>query len=270
MREQDERDLRTRLREEAEHHRPDRDAMLERIIRSRAEQRRPALIRLRPLAAAAGVAAVLGISIAGVRLAGRDNDTDHVAAPVTSAAPTASASAPVHASASRGAASRSPAASSPGPDATKEGTTNRPSTPENPPAGHKTAPGSKDGYLSAEATLNTNPNPNWSESDLVLTTTRPITELDVTITIARTGQAGNTGKFTTIPPEMMTCTVTEHADMIVYRFVLKDGHSLAPGPYTFAAQYNHAAKRSIKGDRYTATTSAAKGAAAVAGGFRTQ
>ena len=94
MRERDERDLRVALREEAERHRPDRDAMFERIVRGRAESRRSTLVRLRPLAAAAAVGAVLA-GIVGVRVVGGEGEKTPVAAPVATpgatAAPTPSA-----------------------------------------------------------------------------------------------------------------------------------------------------------------------------------
>ena len=44
---------------------------------------------------------------------------------------------------------------------------------------------------------------------------------------------------------------------LVYRFTLHPGATLAPGSYTFAAQYNHAAgTRSMAGDSYDATATA--------------
>src|SRR4051812_5962988 len=80
--------LRTALRDEADRHRPDREAMLGRIAAGRAA---PApslldrlLVLLRPVAAAAPVPVVLVLAVAGVRLSNRGPEVDDTpAAPAT-------------------------------------------------------------------------------------------------------------------------------------------------------------------------------------------
>ncbi|GAA2597719.1 hypothetical protein GCM10010435_91350 [Winogradskya consettensis] len=255
MRDHDERALRSLLHQQADRHRPDRDAMFDRIIQNRAEPaRRPALIRLRPLAAAFGVVAVLVGGVAGVRLAssdGDDNGTDQVAAPTASVSPSPSGSPSVSAS-----PSGSPSASSRKPQvSTSSGASHRATT--------------KDGYLSSQSVLDPGSNPSWTQNDVVLTTTKTITELDVTITVAKTDKVEYAGRWTSVPENMMTITPTQQADTIVYRFVLLPGGQLAPGSYTFAAQYNHpAAKHALGGDKYEVKAKASKTSAKVAGGFK--
>ncbi|GAA2478708.1 hypothetical protein [Winogradskya humida] len=256
MRDHDERALRSLLHQEAERHRPDRDAMFDRIIQNRAEPaRRPALIRLRPLASAFGVVAVLVGGVAGVRLASSDdNGTDQVAAP------TASVFTP-----------SAPARPSPSPSASPSGS---PSTSSHKPqvstsSGVSHRATTKDGYLSSQSLLDPGSNPNWTQNNVVLTTTRTITELDVTITVAKTDKVEHTGRWTSIPENMMTITVTQQADKDTYRFVLLPGGEIAPGSYTFAAQYNHpAAKHTLTGDKYVVTARASKTEAKVTGGFK--
>jgi len=101
VRQPDERDLRAALREEADRHRPDRAAMLDRIAQGRAAPARDRLFALlRPAAAAAAVAVVLVLAVAGVRLANRGPEVDDrqvaapTAAPVTPAPATTPAREP--------------------------------------------------------------------------------------------------------------------------------------------------------------------------------
>jgi hypothetical protein len=233
MREQDERDLRALLRDEAERHHPDRDAMLERIVRTRSESRSTLRNFLRPLAAA-GAVALVAVGIVGVRIAGDQGEPDSTTPAV---APTRSV----------------PSESkSPSPSRTQSA---RPRI------------GPRDGFLSSQGQVNANPNPSWRENDLFLTNTRAITELDVTITVDRVDAPVHTGRFTTIPENMLTITVSEERDAIVYRFRLKEG-TLAPGRYTFAAQFNHrTGERPSAGDTYEVTARAGSADAEVAGHF---
>lgn len=122
-------------------------------------------------------------------------------------------------------------------------------------------------FLSATATLNRYSIDDWSQSDLTITTTDTITALDVTIRVARTARVADTGHWTTVPVSLITTGVTSTDAELVYRFALNAGATLAPGSYTFAAQYNHATgTRSLAGDSYEATATAT-GPAHVAGGF---
>ncbi|AGZ42055.1 hypothetical protein [Actinoplanes friuliensis] len=239
MRQQDERDLRTVLREEAERHRPDRDAMRDRIARGRAEEtRRPmdrVLSLMRPLAAAAAVAVVLGLGIAGVRLSdqgGIDDSTTPVAAPTTftpaTPAPTKATPAAPRASASSGTTTRTQAAH----------------------------PG-KDGFLSSSGRLDPHSNDGWSQDNVVLTTTRTITELKVSVHVALTAGVVETGRWSTVPANLLSMTSSRKDDTLVFRFTLAKGAKLGPGSYTFAVQFNHAAgKRSPAGDTYSAEAAA--------------
>ncbi|AGL17862.1 hypothetical protein [Actinoplanes sp. N902-109] len=261
MREQDERRLRAVLREQAGRHQPDRDAMLQRIAATRTERRRPALIRLRPLAAAAGVAAVLGISIAGVRLAGNHGGTEHVAAPTRQPGPATVAPTPSPAASRPSAPSRLPshAPSSRPPS-------NKTSSPPPPPAGQGHS-SSADAYLSSHGEINPGSNAYWTQSDVVLSSGQDITALDVTITVKKTAQVVGTDKWSTVARQKMTLTMTTHDDTVVFHFVLNDGETLPAGEYTFSAQFNHAQDRSAKSDTYAARTTAGGTEARVTGGF---
>jgi hypothetical protein len=264
----DERDLRGALQTEAQRHQPDRVLMLDRIERGRARSSvlgglpgwLPPGGLLRPVAAAASVIAILVAGVSGVHLAGRPSrPPSPVAAPASSfASPTPSAppsptSVP-KTSGSRGAAPRSITSTAPAESTTRP--THRPVAVD-------------DGYLGATATLDAASISTWSQSDVTVTTTETITALVVEIRIARTDGVAKTGHWSSLPEDRTTSEVDTSAEALLYRFTLKPGNALAPGTYTFAAQFDHAAAaRSLAGDTYAVTTtSAASAGAAVTGGF---
>ncbi|GIE92995.1 hypothetical protein [Paractinoplanes rishiriensis] len=241
MRPQDDHALRSLLQDEAERHQPDREAMLARINRRRGTPRRgvmswlfqpvgPGARRVMAVARpAAAAAAVAGVLVAGVT---GINLADRAPEPGLQAA---------------------------GPPST---------APASPPPSRSVPPGARDGYLTATAVRNSHSIPSWSQNDLTLATTEQITALDVTLRVARTPGVADTGHWSTIPKEMITTGVTTTAKELVYRFTLNPGATLAPGSYTFAAQYNHeAGNRSVSADTYDATTTATAAPAHTKGRF---
>jgi hypothetical protein len=258
VRQQDEHDLRVMLREEAERHRTDRGAMLDRIARGRAEhavatKRGRVLFLLRPAAAAFAVAVLLVLGVVGVRVADRDPERDGtplaaptVVVPVTAApAPSAPATEPVE----------SPRASVSG------GTTTRSRTP---PSGW---PG-RDGFLSCTAAVDPHSNDGWAQGNVVLENTKAVTALQVTVDVAMTPGLVETGRWSTVPANLLTVVSSRKGDRLVFRFTLAKGAVLAPGSYTFAVQFNHAAgRRSAAGDTYAAVATGAGRDARVSGRF---
>jgi hypothetical protein len=252
VRPQDEHDLRTVLRHEADRHEPDRDAMRRRIDRAReatpdgtmarvaAAFRRP-LPAVRPVAVAAAVTGVLVLAIAGIDLAGRSPaPPTPVAAPVTAA--------------------RSPAPSLAGTAAppTAHPSPHRSTSSLGPPiatSASASASAANDGFLTAVPALDPHSIATWAQSNLTVTTTEKITALDVTIKVARTAGVAKTGHWSSIPADLTVQTVHTSTGSLLYRFTLTDGSTLAAGTYTFAAQYDHAAgPRSTEGDTWTATS----------------
>ena len=109
----------------------------------------------------------------------------------------------------------------------------------------------------------------WAQGNLVLTTADTITALDVLVSVARTDGVTGAGQWTSIPADMLTMTVTEEKDALLYRFTLHEGATLAPGDYTFAAQYLHAAgDRDATADTYGAIASAGGEKVEISGAFR--
>jgi hypothetical protein len=275
MRQHDERDLRTALREEADRHRPDRAVMLDRIGRARAEPaaRRPVerfLALLRPAAAALAVAVVLVLAVAGVRLSNRGPEVDDTPAapptvvPTTPAAPTGTTAAPKPST--KGTTTTTDPTSKP---ATK-GTPGK-TTPPRSTTPAATAQTDADGYLTSAAWLDPGSNDSWSQDTLELKSTRTITALDITIKVARTPGVVETGRWSTVAPELLTITTSSSNAELTFHFTLHQGATLPAGSYTFAVQFNHAAgERSAADDNYTARVTGDDKDAKVSGAFTAQ
>ncbi|MFB7511908.1 MULTISPECIES: hypothetical protein [unclassified Streptomyces] len=235
----DEARLRRELREAGQAHLPDHARMLARVERglaapspsraTRARAPRPGGLARRWPAAVAVAAAVAGVVGLG-GLAVTTLDGSRPAAPVAAA----------------------PAPTTPGPTA--------------PGAHQPSAPGP-----SAQAVGTVDPGSNrwWAQSDLALTTTSEVSGLTVEIRVARTPGVVSTGHWHTRPAEDLTVTVVEEPGTLVYRWVLKPGRTVPPGPHTFAAQFNHAeGVRDGAADAYTVTlTGPDGGRSTLTGGF---
>ncbi|MFF4270338.1 hypothetical protein [Streptomyces sp. NPDC001536] len=250
-----------RLREAAEAHRPDRARMLARVQRGMAG---PAVRhRARPFARSGTRVALAGLAATGIMATGGLA----VAAIVANSSPSPTVTTP---------AAPSPTVSSPQP------TSARPTPVAPPPA---TTPGSvrptpsasspspaagksQSGPLWSAGSLDPQSTVYWTQSNLALKTTQPLTSLTVEIRIVQTGEAKNTGTWQTLPSADFTVTVQEAGGTLVYRWVLKPGLTVPAGSHEFAAQFNNGTgARSAAGDGYRVDAQASGGSASVRGGF---
>ncbi|QES09631.1 hypothetical protein DEJ44_31035 [Streptomyces venezuelae] len=112
----------------------------------------------------------------------------------------------------------------------------------------------------ATATIDPGSNRWWAQNDLALTTDAPVTALTVELRIARTPGVVSTGHWRTRPAEDFTVTARDEGRFLVYRWTLKPGRTVPPGPHVFAGQYNHAeGVRDASGDTYTVVLTGADG-----------
>jgi hypothetical protein len=270
VRQHDERDLRTALREEADRHRPDRQAMLDRIAQGRAAYARRPIDRLfalvRPAAAALAVAVVLVLAVAGVRLSNREPEVDDTPVAAPSAVP-ATTPAPATTNAPRP-SSPATTATAPKPPRTTTGTSSSPAVTT--PAG--SAPQTdRDGYVSSTGKVDPNTSDGWSQDSVVLKSTRKITALDVTVEVALAPGVAETGRWSTVSTDLLTISSSRTNKMLVFRFTLRQGATLAPGEYTFAAQFSHTVgKHSPAADSYEARITGEGKDAKVSGSFTPQ
>ncbi|MBQ1087577.1 hypothetical protein [Streptomyces sp. B93] len=267
-------ELRARLHEAAEEHRPDRARMLARIERGMAEEDQGAGHRavlppvfgwLRVAGASAAVAAVLGIGGYAVASAVREEPPPQgtvAASPTPTPSPDAT--------------SRPPA--DPSPEATPENSGSAEgredgapasTAPESPPAssaagdtGSAQNPGQvEDGPLWSDGSVDPHSNEFWAQSNVTLRSTERLTALTVELRIAQTGGVTSTGAWRSLPESDFDLTVAERDGFLVYTWVLKDGRTVPAGEFVFAGQYDHdRGGRDAGDDDYSATADTDGGA----------
>ena len=255
----DEERIRSSLRDAAEAYQPDRQAISTRVAQGRAADRDPRTLRrtmlgMRPAGAALAVVGVLVASGVAVR-AGADDDANNAdpgpAAVVPAPVATGSSERPGPAGT---VGTREPPAGTTGatPPAGTTGTTGStgaPGTPgSQPPASSPPADGAT--WLDVGSGTGQNSVATWSQKDVKLRNTSPLTKLDVTITVPMAPGVADAGKFTDVPNADFVVTVTPSEAHITYSFVLRDGKTLSPGNYVFAAQFTHKSGRVAGKDAY--------------------
>jgi hypothetical protein len=270
--------IRAALRAEAAAHRPDRDAMLDRIttaaIRDTGHGRRRAVLpgarrgpRVRMAAVIAAAAVVFGGGGVGTwALAGAD-DRDE-AAPAPSTAPATTAASPV---------ATDPVSVEPSTPATTRPPTSRPtpgrttSAPAPSPSLTKGQPGFtrvSQGPLWSDGSIDPDSGDTQGSSIVTLKTTEELTALEVVIRVARTDGLISRGGTKQAPGGSVSTAVIEEPGAFLYRFTLSPADTLAPGTYTFTAKYTHpSGGRNAGGDTYQAIASTAAADLDVYGNF---
>jgi hypothetical protein len=267
--------LRAALRAEAASHRPDRDAMLDRITTAamRDTGRRGAGVigsrgpRFRMAAVVAAVVTVFGGGGVGTwALAGAD-DRDE-AAPAPTVAPVTTAPSPVNTD-PVSLTPTTPATTAPSPSRTTPSV--RPTTGKPSPTLTKGQPGNTrvaQGPLWSDGSIDPDSGDTQGASVVTLKTTEELTSLDVVIRVASTDGLTARGGTKQTPGASVTTTVVEERGAFLYRFTLSSADTLAPGTYTFTAKYTYpAGGRNAGGDTYEATAAAGSAPLNVYGNF---
>ncbi|QHA08010.1 hypothetical protein GQF42_36320 [Streptomyces broussonetiae] len=250
-----------RLREAAEAHRPDRARMLARVQRGTVG---PAVRhRARPFARSGTRVALAGLAATGILATGGLA----VAAIVAHSSPSATVTTP--ATPSPTVSSPHPTPGRPTPVAPDPATTSgsaRPTPSATSPS--PTAGESQNGPLWSAGSVDPHSTVYWTQSNLVLKTTRPLTSFTVEMRIVQTGGVKITGTWQTLPSADFTVTAQEAGRALVYRWVLKPGLTVPAGSHEFAAQFNNGTGvRSALGDGYRVDAQGSGGSASVRGGF---
>jgi hypothetical protein len=251
-----------RLREAAEAHRPDRARMLARVQRGMAG---PAVRhRARPFARSGTRVALAGLAATGILATGGFA----VAAIVAHSSQSATVTVPATPPSAVG--SPQPTSARPTPVAPAPVTTPGSSRPTPAATSPSQAAGeSRNGPLWSAGSVDPKSTVYWTQSNLALKTTQPLTSLTVEIRIVQTGGAKNTGTWQTLPSGDFTVTVQEAGGALVYRWVLKPGLAVPAGTHEFAVQFNNggSGERSATGDGYRVDAQGSGGSASVRGGF---
>ncbi|MER5444106.1 hypothetical protein ABT052_18970 [Streptomyces sp. NPDC002766] len=273
MRQQDVHDeLRARLHEAAEAHKPDRARMLARIERGMSPEadraghratRPPVWGWVRVVGATTAVAGMLAVGGYAVASAVKDDTPPQQQTVAVSPTPTPSPDA----------TSRAPVPPvEPAPSRTPG--THRPSgtpSPTKPSASVTVLPsagGGSDGPLWSDGAVDPHSNDFWAQSNITLRTSTQLTALTVQLKIAQTGGVSNTGAWRSLPEQDFDLTVGERNGYLVYTWTLKAGRTVPKGEWVFAGQYNHErGGRDAKDDGYTARATADGEQRAVGGDF---
>ncbi|MET8026033.1 hypothetical protein [Streptomyces avermitilis] len=267
-------ELRAGLREAAEAHEPDRARILARVERGMAgagEPRRaarpPLLGWARVVGATAAVAGVLAVGGYAVASAVKDDTPPQqtvAVSPTPDPTPDATSGAPVVPDPTRrsgtpkqsGKPSSSPSGT-PKPESSAAATDRPPAT------------GDTDGPVWSDGSVDPHSNDFWAQSDVTLKTSEQLTSLTVQLKIKQSGGVTDAGAWRSLPEDDFTTTVVEKGGFLVYTWVLKPGHTVWPGAWVFAGQYDHdRGGRDAKDDSYSATATAKDGGqSAVRGDF---
>ncbi|MEU4624127.1 hypothetical protein AB0G04_29645 [Actinoplanes sp. NPDC023801] len=265
--------LRAALRAEAASHRPDRDAMLDRItmaaMRDTGHARRMLSLRGRTGAVVATVVAIFGGGGVGTwALTGAgDRGPVNPALPVTTTATTPSPGGTTPAGATPSAAPTKPVPSR-GTPSERPGTPATATPSSSPTRERPPRTGVSQGPLWSDGSIDPDSGDTTGASVVTLKTTQELTALDVVIRVARTDGLTSRGGTKQTPGASVTATVTEEAGAYLYRFTLSSADTLDPGTYTFTARYTYpSGGRDAGGDTYRAVATAAGGNVAVQGDF---
>lgn len=111
--------------------------------------------------------------------------------------------------------------------------------PATPSLGAATTGSSSSGLVGASASVDQASNAGWSQLDLAVTVKEPLTALHVTVKVSKCAGLASTGSFDTVGSQFTEVTTTGSDGSITYEFELVKGATLAPGTFTFAAQFQH-------------------------------
>ncbi|MEV0897578.1 hypothetical protein [Actinoplanes sp. NPDC049802] len=267
--------LRAALRAEAAAHRPDREAMLDRITTAamrdtgaghrRAARRGP---RVRMAGVVAAVVVIFGGGGVGTWALANSIDRDEpdpapTAAPATTTA-TPDATTPASVTPTTRATSK--------PAPTRTAPTRKPSSAAPSPSPVKGGPGNtrvRQGPLWSDGSVDPDSGDTSGASIVTVKTAEDLAAFEVVIRVARTGGLISRGGTKSTPGASVTTTVIEEADAILYRFTLSSADTLTPGTYTFTAKYGYpSGGRDAGGDTYEAiATTAATESLNVYGNF---
>jgi hypothetical protein len=191
---------------------------------------------MRPAGAALAVAVVVGAAVA---VAGRNDEPDRI-----------------------------PAAAPPPPAVAAIPTATPPTTVGSTPGAVTTAPvRARRPFLSASGAVADDSVPTWTQNTVRVRVSRPLVDLTVTISVARTAGVAEAGRYTTVPNTDVTTDVRRTPDAVVYSFTLNDGQRLRPGTYEFAAQFDHRSGRGPAADSYAVVARTGSADAAESGRF---
>lgn len=104
-------------------------------------------------------------------------------------------------------------------------------------------------------------NPSWTEEDVRMTLTAPVTALRLTIKVAPNVQLAPSSDWSNYDITAFDLVLNSGSSGLIYTFNLKPGNTIPTGPLTIAVQFTHSRQRDPSGDTYalSVTTDQAHG-----------
>ncbi len=128
--------------------------------------------------------------------------------------------------------------------------------------------GGSGGDVTTTPSLASSSNPYYSEEDLKVANTAPLTSLHATVTVRKTAGISYAGQYTTFPAGAVTSNHTDTGDAIVYSYDLVPGHTIPAGTYTIGSQFGgDGTYHASTDDTYTVAADAGAGVQTASGQF---
>ncbi|MEO3752846.1 hypothetical protein [Streptomyces sp. B6B3] len=137
-------------------------------------------------------------------------------------------------------------------------------------AGGTGGPAAPDAEVRTSAELDPGSNPYWSQSNVTVRTSAPLTAFTLELRIAATGGVAATGAWRTLPSDDFELDVAAEGGALVFRWTLRQGAEIPPGEHVFAGQYDHGEGRRIGDDFYRVTGRSASGPVSARGDFESR
>ena len=107
----------------------------------------------------------------------------------------------------------------------------------------------------------------WSQAELRLTVSEPVTELTAELWVAMRDDVRETGSWVTADDYFAPAEVHQQDGYLVFRWTLIEGRTIEPGEYTLAGQYNHGdGPRSTEADYFELEATTGSESGRIAGG----
>jgi len=128
--------------------------------------------------------------------------------------------------------------------------------------------GGSGGNVTTTPSLASSSSPYYTEEDLKVANTAPLTSLHITVTVRKTAGISYAGQYTTFPAGAVTSSHMDTGDAIVYSYDLAPGHTIPAGTYTVGSQFGgDGTYHASMDDTYMVAADAGSGAQASAGHF---
>ncbi len=148
--------------------------------------------------------------------------------------------------------------------------TARPADPS-APTGTGGAGDPGDAAVRAWAELDPGSNPYWSQTNVTVRTSSPLSAFTLELRIAANGGVAATGAWRTLPSDAFDLDVVTEDGSLVFRWTLRQGAEIPPGEHVFAGQYDHnEGPRATVDDSYRVAGTSPDGPVSARGDFESR